>query len=339
MNGERRIERPAGKLHVAGPRDGVSYALDGEVVRLLVTSEHTGREGLLTEVTVLTGQGPGLHRHMQHETLFLLEGELELTGVKSSGDFRSYSAGPGSIFHIPGCVPHGYRNTTAVPARLLAFHSPAGLERYLREAGRKVQSAEEARGMVSDPEALLDIQLSNGIEPIDRTLFDEREGYRSTGVHYSDCVHAQSFVVLSELIRFLACSDQTETGVTVLEVTQLEGGAVPLHSHMPAAIYHVLDGSFEFQTSEDAGSIIEAPAGTTLHMPRQQVHSFRNTATGASRLLLFVHPSGLEDFIQAAAREVPSIEAFSSGQLAAVNLDELERVIQLGRQAGIEFPR
>ncbi|MDQ3024723.1 MAG: cupin domain-containing protein, partial [bacterium] len=101
-------EQPAATLHAAAPAAG-GFFMSGDIVQPLVTGTQTGGECTLSRITALPGSGQALHRHAQHETLFILDGELELTAVRG-GCFRTFTAGPGVMMHVPGCVPHRYLN-------------------------------------------------------------------------------------------------------------------------------------------------------------------------------------------------------------------------------------
>ncbi|MFT5532144.1 MAG: quercetin dioxygenase-like cupin family protein/DNA-binding XRE family transcriptional regulator [Burkholderiaceae bacterium] len=81
------------------------------------------RGGLLQANIHVVSPGEGSDGQIEHsgeEVGYVLEGTLELT----LGESR-YDLGPGDAFSFPSHVPHGYRNTGDVVARVLWVNSPA----------------------------------------------------------------------------------------------------------------------------------------------------------------------------------------------------------------------
>src|SRR5262249_46196752 len=79
---------------------------------------------------------PGVvrHRHTHMTDIFyVLEGELAV----QIGD-AWHLLGPGAFALVPPGTPHTFANRGSVPARLLHIQQPAGLEQYLREAGKRM---------------------------------------------------------------------------------------------------------------------------------------------------------------------------------------------------------
>jgi quercetin dioxygenase-like cupin family protein len=83
----------------------------------------------LLETTFDPGSGVDPHFHRGHsDSFYVLEGELEF----HLGD-EVYTATPGSYVLAPPNVVHHFRNTGAVPARVLNLHTPGGFARYRQE--------------------------------------------------------------------------------------------------------------------------------------------------------------------------------------------------------------
>jgi quercetin dioxygenase-like cupin family protein len=71
------------------------------------------------------------HRHRDEaETIHVVEGEFEL-----EIDGRSARVGPGETVHVPRGVVHSGRNVGSTTGRRIVVFSPAGMERFFREAG------------------------------------------------------------------------------------------------------------------------------------------------------------------------------------------------------------
>jgi quercetin dioxygenase-like cupin family protein len=117
------------------PKDeGRKLLLLGDVRTIKAASAETGGELTIVEQVAAPGAAAGLHRHSYQEVFYLLEGELEFTGLKDS-ERVTFHAGAGSTVHAAPGVAHGYRNAGAEPARFLAIMQPAGAEGFFAEVG------------------------------------------------------------------------------------------------------------------------------------------------------------------------------------------------------------
>jgi hypothetical protein len=65
-----------------------------------------------------------------------------------------------------------------------------------------------------------------------------------------------------------------------------------VHSHEDEAFY-IEEGEFEFQLDEE---MLKATAGTFLHSPQGQRHSFKNVGKQSGKMLCWVTPAGVEKF-------------------------------------------
>src|SRR5262245_24859725 len=86
----------------------------------------------VVEQVVAAGASAGLHRHPYQEVFYVLEGELEFTGLEG-GERAAFAVGPGGTVHAAPGVAHAYRNAGDEPARFLAIMQPAGAEGFFDE--------------------------------------------------------------------------------------------------------------------------------------------------------------------------------------------------------------
>jgi mannose-6-phosphate isomerase-like protein (cupin superfamily) len=92
----------------------------------------------LIEDLVPPGLGAPLHVHTREdEAIYVTAGELEVTVAETRR-----LAKPGDVVHMPRRVPHGFRNASERPARMLIVFSPGGFERGFLEIGKPVGSEE-----------------------------------------------------------------------------------------------------------------------------------------------------------------------------------------------------
>jgi quercetin dioxygenase-like cupin family protein len=107
------------------------------LVHVHIDGEHTGGAMSLVELAGRRGDMPPLHiDHRNDETVYLVAGQMTLF----VGD-RQFALGEGQAALAPRGVPHAYR-IESERARWLVINSPAGFERFLREASEPAPADE-----------------------------------------------------------------------------------------------------------------------------------------------------------------------------------------------------
>ena len=114
----------------------------GSLAVIKATSQETGGQFSLVEVTENEGETPLHVHHNEDETFWVLEGDL----VFEVGD-DTIEAGPGTMLFGPRGVPHRY-SVRRGPARLLFLFTPGGFEDMLRATSEpagewRIPTAEE----------------------------------------------------------------------------------------------------------------------------------------------------------------------------------------------------
>lgn len=93
----------------------------------------------------------------------------------------------------------------------------------------------------------------------------------------------------------LAASD-TGGAISIVDSVSPPGSGPPRHIHdREDESFFVLTGECDFWME---GQTVRKRAGETLFVPRGREHTFRVTATGASRHLIILTPGGFEHFFQ-----------------------------------------
>lgn len=88
-------------------------------------------------------------------------------------------------------------------------------------------------------------------------------------------------------------ADGERDGLTLFVSTIPPGGGPPPHvHHQQEEAHYVLEGIFSFLNGNEW---IEAPAGTFIFIPRETLHTFRNTGTGTGRLISTNNLPGLHE--------------------------------------------
>jgi quercetin dioxygenase-like cupin family protein len=100
----------------------------GWLLTFLATGRDTQGQFALMELVGRKGNVPPPHiHHREHETFYLLEGEVTF----SIGD-RTIQATPGTMAFVPRDVVHSF-TIESEQVRMLVLNTPAGLEEYFKE--------------------------------------------------------------------------------------------------------------------------------------------------------------------------------------------------------------
>jgi quercetin dioxygenase-like cupin family protein len=132
---------PARRLTVARPDEDESLphlGLVGDTYTILVGGSDTNGRYTLIDMHVPPGGGPPPHRHDFEEMFTVLDGEVEVT-------FRgeSITARAGETINVPANAPHGFRNASQDPSRLLCLCAPAGQDEFFILVGQPVATRTE----------------------------------------------------------------------------------------------------------------------------------------------------------------------------------------------------
>src|SRR5262249_6440501 len=112
--------------------EGRSIWLATDLNTFKAVSADTNGAFSLSELSASPKFGPPPHiHHREDESFYILEGTFEF-----SYDNRTFAAGAGSFVHLPKGRVHMHRAVRNAAARALVLHMPAGLERFIEEAGK-----------------------------------------------------------------------------------------------------------------------------------------------------------------------------------------------------------
>lgn len=113
------------RIFALGPDEGEAMFVLGDVVTFKITAAESDAAYFLTEIRSVPGGGPAfLHTHVPQETFWILEGDYEVYGQGQDGEKYAISAPVGTTVHVPGNVPHGFRNVGDTNGKLLALYAP-----------------------------------------------------------------------------------------------------------------------------------------------------------------------------------------------------------------------
>ena len=123
---------PGGGIRL-GAGAGQSYWLLTDLFTFKVLGEDTNGAFSVAEVDAGPELGPPPHIHRTaDESFYILDGTWDF----SLGG-QGFSAGPGAFVHLPKGVVHTHRAGGGKPAKALVIQAPAGVERFIAEAGAR----------------------------------------------------------------------------------------------------------------------------------------------------------------------------------------------------------
>ncbi len=129
------------------------------------------------------------------------------------------------------------------------------------------------------------------------------------------------FQVFGEPIEILISGEMTGGLSATLTQTSPPGGGPPPHSHKNEdETFYVLEG--EYEVLHDNEWVMAGP-GDVFHAKRGSVHTFRNIGSTAGKMLVFVTPSGLEEYLE-------KLSAFSMPK-------DMAAILALSARYGVSF--
>ena len=103
-----------------------------------------------------------------------------------------------------------------------------------------------------------------------------------------------SFWGPGDLYTFLVTGEESGGAYFAMEALVPRGGGPPPHIHANEdETFHVLEGRVTFRLGDE--TILAGP-GDFVHVPRGNVHCFRNDGETPARLVLTFTPAGIEHF-------------------------------------------
>ena len=150
-----------GGVHV-GKGEGKSFWLLTDLHTFKVVGDDTNGAFTVAELTAgpELGPPPHIHRH-NDESFYILEGTFDFSLAG-----RAFTARAGAFVYLPRGVVHTHRAGGGASARALVIQAPAGVERFIEEAGKPATdpSVRPAPPERSELERIVTIAQKHGIE-------------------------------------------------------------------------------------------------------------------------------------------------------------------------------
>ena len=102
-----------------------------------------------------------------------------------------------------------------------------------------------------------------------------------------------------DYVTYKVASGESDGAYFCFEASTTPGFGPPLHRHAYRELFYVLEGSYEFMLEREGQlETIAAGAGSTVSVPRNVAHTFKNATDGPARLLFVHQPAALEEFFE-----------------------------------------
>jgi len=111
-----------------------------------------------------------------------------------------------------------------------------------------------------------------------------------------------------DYVTYKARSAETGGAYFCFEVRTTPGFGPPLHTHAYRELFYVLEGSYEFTVKRgDRLETFTGAAGTSVAIPPNVPHTFKNASEHPARLLFIHQPAALEAFFEEFGVPVPRV--------------------------------
>ncbi len=150
-----------GGVHL-GKGEGKSFWLLTDLHTFKIVGSDTGGACTVAELTAGPEIGPPPHIHRNNdETFYVLEGTFDFSLAG-----QAFSAGAGAFVYLPKGVVHTHSAGGGKPARALVVQTPAGVERFIEEAGKPATdpSVRPAPPEMSELQRIVAIAQKHGID-------------------------------------------------------------------------------------------------------------------------------------------------------------------------------
>jgi quercetin dioxygenase-like cupin family protein len=132
----------------------------------------------------------------------------------------------------------------------------------------------------------------------------------------------------------LVTGEQTAGRYCLIDMLVPPGGGPPPHRHDFEEMFTILDGEIELTFR---GEVYQASAGSTVNIPSNAPHSFRNRSDKPVRLLCMCAPAGQDEFFLGVGDPVGSRTASPPKLSQSEQAERVERAKALSAQYRTEL--
>ena len=127
--------------------------------------------------------------------------------------------------------------------------------------------------------------------------------HRRLAVANPDDPNVNHISIVGNTYTILLSGADTDGRYCLIDMTVPPGGGPPNHRHDFEEMFTLIEGEIEFTFRGQTSKIF---AGSTINIPANAPHFFRNTSAGVARMLCMCTPAGQEEFFMAVGDRVAS---------------------------------
>lgn len=124
-------------------------------------------------------------------------------------------------------------------------------------------------------------------------MIPEDDPSRSLTIATPDAPGTTHLSLVGNTYTMLITGEQTNNQYCLIEMRVPDGGGPPPHRHDFEEMFTVLEGEIEFTFRGEKHLV---PAGTTINIPANAPHNFRNTSGAPARMLCMCTPAGQDEY-------------------------------------------
>lgn len=148
----------------------------------------------------------------------------------------------------------------------------------------------------------------------------------------------RTYNIIGELITFKVTSAETGDTFSVGELTSPPGGGPPLHTHLAAEMFMILEGAFEF-SGQDHGELyaIQATPGDIVYIPGGAPHTYKTVSPTPGKALAVLAPGGEMERFFAEAGTLLASQSAQAAPSQPPSEAELAQLMAIAGRHGIVF--
>jgi quercetin dioxygenase-like cupin family protein len=157
---------------------------------------------------------------------------------------------------------------------------------------------------------------------------------RQLTIATAEAPDTQYVALAGDVYALLVTGDQTNGQYTLIDMRVPDGGGPPPHRHNFEEMFTVLEGEIEFTFR---GETTLAKAGTTVNIPANAPHFFRNASGADARMLCMCTPAGQDEFFLQVGDLVDNFDSPQPDLTEAERDERRARALQLAPQYQTEM--
>lgn len=139
------------------------------------------------------------------------------------------------------------------------------------------------------------------------------------------------FWLLGDIVFLKVTAEETNGKYSVWEIKAAPQSGPPPHYHTNLDEgFYVLEGRFSFKYNEN---IVNAYAGSFVHVPRGAVHTYKNTGSDIGKLLVTGIPAGFENLFKELGIPIADEQSFTPPS----DPYDIDKIVDISRKHGVIY--